>query len=371
MAQVFISYSRKDLEFVEQLAADLQRTGFDVWYDMSGISGGAEWKVAIERALRNSQFVIVVLSPDSVASEWVDREFLFASQLNRMIVPVMYRECELSLSYVNLNYIDVQGSNYQKNFQRLLHALAVAPQSLPPPSVPTSTTLSWKNKYFVSAIVLIAIVFGGLSLWRLNGQPASLPPTFTVVANTPIIETATFTTVPPTFTATITMSPTHTATKEPGFAIVEPEEVLNIAPGLRTFGQLAVEKYSVEERNKINNTLTFTVNSTTGTPILWRWFWCAANDRILEQNMTKISFIFDADGYVIPEEQLATVIFENPDPTYEGWKCQTYETVLRDWKPGTYKFTQTISYLSAINDGRDRFEAGYKVYEYTVNIAPE
>ena len=86
--------------------------------------------------------------------------------------------------------------------------------------------------------------------------------------------------------------------------------------------------------------------------------------------MTKISLIFDADGYVIPEDQLATVVFENGDPIYEGWKCLTYETVLHDWKPGTYKLTQTMTISSAINDGGETFEAGYKIYEFTVNISP-
>ena len=37
MAQVFISYSRADLMFVEQLANDLKEAGFDVWYDLSRV----------------------------------------------------------------------------------------------------------------------------------------------------------------------------------------------------------------------------------------------------------------------------------------------------------------------------------------------
>jgi hypothetical protein len=32
MTQVFISYSRRDLTFVEGLAADLKAAGLDVWY---------------------------------------------------------------------------------------------------------------------------------------------------------------------------------------------------------------------------------------------------------------------------------------------------------------------------------------------------
>ena len=69
MTQVFISYSRKDLDFVEQLATDLKAAGLEVWYDLSGLEGGARWRIEIEKAIRESQYVLIVLSPDSVVSE--------------------------------------------------------------------------------------------------------------------------------------------------------------------------------------------------------------------------------------------------------------------------------------------------------------
>lgn len=69
MSQVFLSYSRKDLEFVEKLAGDLKKSGFEVWYDLSGLAGGAHWRREIETAIKNSQYIVVVLSPDSVESE--------------------------------------------------------------------------------------------------------------------------------------------------------------------------------------------------------------------------------------------------------------------------------------------------------------
>lgn len=125
MAQVFISYSRRDLDFVHQLAADLKKAGLEVWYDVSKLGGGSRWRTEIENALQNSQYVVVVLSPDSIKSEWVEREFIFSNNLNLKIIPLMYRTCKLTLNYVNLNYIDARGDQYLQNFSKILSALDV------------------------------------------------------------------------------------------------------------------------------------------------------------------------------------------------------------------------------------------------------
>jgi PKD repeat protein len=123
VTQIFISYSRKDLKFVEGLASDLKKAGFEVWYDFLRLRGGERWRIEIQNALKASQCVITVLSPDSVASEWVEREFLFASSLKRRIIPLLLRECKLPLNYLDLNYIDVRDENYQRNFDKILEVL--------------------------------------------------------------------------------------------------------------------------------------------------------------------------------------------------------------------------------------------------------
>src|SRR5689334_13924560 len=170
MTQVFISYSRKDITFIDRLAADLKNAGIDVWYDVSGIAGGARWRTEIENALRNCQYVIVVLSPDSILSEWVEREFLFSSNLKRKIIPLMYRACELPLNYVDLNYIDVQGENYSRNFDELLKALRVS-STTPPQSVSNTgkPAFRWTTPFLALAGggALLAIIMGPFLLRSL------------------------------------------------------------------------------------------------------------------------------------------------------------------------------------------------------------
>lgn len=127
MKKVFISYSRKDITFVEGLVSDLKKAGLHVWYDLSGLDGGVRWRVEIEKAIRESQYVLVVLSPDSVASEWVEREYLFSTTHGKKIIPLFYRPCDLPMYYLNVQYIDVQGANYRRNFGEILRTLGMRP----------------------------------------------------------------------------------------------------------------------------------------------------------------------------------------------------------------------------------------------------
>jgi len=167
-----------------------------------------------------------------------------------------------------------------------------------------------------------------------------------------------------------TSTPTQTPKTELGFTLVEPQAALKLAPDLKTFTELAVEQYSDASWNKLNVKLIFTVNSQTDVPIVWYWGWCATTDEILQQNLKQIKVVFEADGYVIPKDQLANETYEATDTTYKGWKCQDYLTILRDWKPGTYKLKQTINFSSTINDGKVTFEAGSMFREYNVTISP-
>jgi hypothetical protein len=168
-----------------------------------------------------------------------------------------------------------------------------------------------------------------------------------------------------------TSTPSQTPEPELGFTLVEPQDALKMYPDLKTLSDLADEKYSDVSWNKLNVLLTFTINSKPDVPIVWYWGWCAVNGEILQQNMTQIHVIFNADGYEIPKDRLAVQPVEtSTDPKYKGWKCQGYVTILQDWKPGTYTLKETINFSSSINDGKDTFEVGSMFREYTVNISP-
>src|SRR5215472_14590868 len=92
--RVFISYSRNDLYFADQLDAALKAYGFECFIDREGISGGEEWKQRLRNLIRDADTVVFVLSPTSARSDMCSWEVGEAAQLGKRILPVPCRPLE-------------------------------------------------------------------------------------------------------------------------------------------------------------------------------------------------------------------------------------------------------------------------------------
>ena len=92
--RVFISYSREDAEFADQLDAALSDVcGFECVIDRQGISGGEDWKRRLGNLISEADTVVFVLSPTS-ASEICTWEVEEAARLGKRILPVVCRPLE-------------------------------------------------------------------------------------------------------------------------------------------------------------------------------------------------------------------------------------------------------------------------------------
>jgi TIR domain len=87
----FISYSRDDLHFAEQLDAALNACGFECSIDLHGISGGEDWKRRLGNLISEADTVVFVLSPTSAHSEICAWEVDEATRLGKRILPVNCR----------------------------------------------------------------------------------------------------------------------------------------------------------------------------------------------------------------------------------------------------------------------------------------
>lgn len=59
--EIFISYSRRDQEFVTRLASDLNAQVAGVWFDQSSIQAGEKWHDEIMEGIRDCKAFILVL----------------------------------------------------------------------------------------------------------------------------------------------------------------------------------------------------------------------------------------------------------------------------------------------------------------------
>ena len=98
----FVSYSHEDHRYRQRLdvsLTQLRRNGLvSFWYDRR-ILPGQDWDVEIDKHLENADIVLVLASPDFLASEYAyGREMLRALERHEsgeaIVVPIIVRPCD-------------------------------------------------------------------------------------------------------------------------------------------------------------------------------------------------------------------------------------------------------------------------------------
>ncbi len=135
MATVFISHSTEDKPFARKLANDLRELGHEPWFDEWQIQVGDCIVSKLQHGLADSEFVVLILSPGSVSSGWVDREWKSAywsdtGKKHRTLLPVLLIRCELPGFLAGLRYADFT-SDYRVGFSALATVLSRHLQSAP------------------------------------------------------------------------------------------------------------------------------------------------------------------------------------------------------------------------------------------------
>lgn len=109
--KAFISYQKKEKEFVKIIAECLVENSVDVFYDKWDIQGGDSIPLELERGINESSLFIYILSSSSVKSKWVQQEyhsFLWRKINNHVlrIIPLLRKDCEAPPFIAPLRYID-------------------------------------------------------------------------------------------------------------------------------------------------------------------------------------------------------------------------------------------------------------------------
>ena len=230
--KVFVSYSRRDTEFVDRLDRDLTMLGHEVWIDRSDLVGGGEdrWRRSIVNAIRDSEAMLIVLSPNSVASENVERELSVAADNKKRVIPVLLRPCELPSGFeyelAGVQYIDFATMQHDEAVSQLsaqLRPVVEGAPEAPPPTPPRR--LSGDTERLVrtfglvggGAVVALAIGLLVAALARDDDPTQAVEPPATTEAT--VTSAAATTTAPSSVTTTAEPAAPSTSDNSPSTTV--------------------------------------------------------------------------------------------------------------------------------------------------------
>jgi hypothetical protein len=129
--EVFISYSRDDREFADNLDAALRLGGFETRLDRTGIAGGEKWEEKLGALIRDCDTIVFVLSPSSAGSKVCAWEVEEAVRLGKRLIPVLCRPLgdvrpPPALAALNYIYFYPEPKKAGTSFATGLHDLATA-----------------------------------------------------------------------------------------------------------------------------------------------------------------------------------------------------------------------------------------------------
>lgn len=123
---VFLSHSSADKPIVKKLAERLRGDGLRVWLDEWEIHPGDLFGLKVERGLEESRALVLVMSANAFASDWVTLErqtALFRDPTNaqRRFIPVLRDNCEIKDTLKQYLFIDWREQS-EEQYAKLLVA---------------------------------------------------------------------------------------------------------------------------------------------------------------------------------------------------------------------------------------------------------
>ncbi len=128
MASAFVSYSHEDQEFVLVLVQYLQRQGLEIRYDQVALHIGDSLIKAISQEIAEGDFLIAVVSPASVESEWCQKELSLAmtqgiAERRVKVLPVRWREAAMPHMLGDALWADADRDDIETVARRLAAAM--------------------------------------------------------------------------------------------------------------------------------------------------------------------------------------------------------------------------------------------------------
>lgn len=157
---IFMSYSRRETGFVDDLTDRLEKAGFNIWLDYRRLIPGTPWAGQIDKGLKEADVVLLVVSKDSIASQFVELEWRHVlHETHKRIILAIFEAVDLPPELEQFEWVDFRGS-YEAGLKELIEQLnSPVQESHPAPET------GFKMPPVVWVTAALAAVAGYLSLF--------------------------------------------------------------------------------------------------------------------------------------------------------------------------------------------------------------
>lgn len=129
MADIFISYSRKDIAYARLLHNALIEHGFDTWIDWEDIPPSVDWLMEIHQAIEQANVFLFILSQPSALSKVCKKEIEHARENNKRIIPIVIDDVKPSRVHPALAALNWIFSRTEDELQPAIESLIEAIQT--------------------------------------------------------------------------------------------------------------------------------------------------------------------------------------------------------------------------------------------------
>src|SRR5689334_9446999 len=119
---IFMSYSRRELGFVDDLVHKLEKETYNVWLDYRALVPGSPWKEQIDQGLSEADTVLLVVSKAAIASDYVALEWRHFLETKQRFILLIFEAVDLPKELEQFEWVDFRG-DYQAGLNELLSQL--------------------------------------------------------------------------------------------------------------------------------------------------------------------------------------------------------------------------------------------------------
>lgn len=161
---IFMSYSRRELGFVDDLVSKLEGQGYSVWLDYRVLIPGTPWKGQIDQGLKEADTVLLVVSRASLASKYVALEWQHFLETNKRVILLIFEAVDLPTELEKYEWVDFRGS-YKAGLEELLSQLKQPIQEEHP--VPETGFKAPTIVWIAIAVSVLVALLSFSELWTL------------------------------------------------------------------------------------------------------------------------------------------------------------------------------------------------------------